>query len=380
MAKTVVSLPLPTHHLGTTRSITVHRYGSPGARPKAYVQAGLHADEIPGMLCAHHLIARLDEADRDGAIRGEVIVVPVANPIGLDQYVAGRLYGRSSLEHGQNFNRGFADLVETVIPRLDEHLGSDPAGNVAAIRSALIQGLADLRPANDLHELRRTLLGMAIDADFVFDLHCDLESLMHMYTSDELWPDAADLAAQLGCRAVMLAGDSGGDPFDEACSMPWWKLRAHFGDRFPVPTACLSATIELRGKSDVEDGNAASDADNLFRFLQRRGVIAGHPGPVPPLRCAATPLSGVDRLIAPVPGVLAYRRRIGDLVRAGEVIVDIVDPTAEDPRTARTSLTTRTSGILWSRNQTKMAVAGETVAAVAGAQPLDDRKWSLLVD
>jgi predicted deacylase len=136
----------------------------------------------------------------------------------------------------------------------------------------------------------------------------------------------------------------------------------------------------LRGKSDVEDGNAASDADNLFRFLQRRGVIAGHPGPVPPLRCAATPLSGVDRLIAPVPGVLAYRRRIGDLVQAGEVVVDIVDPTAEDPRTARTSLTTRTSGILWSRNQTKMAVAGETVAAVAGAQPLDDRKWSLLVD
>ena len=55
MAKTVVSLPLPTQHLGTTRSITVHRYGSPAARPKAYIQAGLHADEIPGMLCAHHL-------------------------------------------------------------------------------------------------------------------------------------------------------------------------------------------------------------------------------------------------------------------------------------------------------------------------------------
>ena len=380
MAKTVVALPLPTQHLGTTRTITVHRYGDPSARPKAYIQAGLHADEIPGMLSAHHLIARLDEADRQGAIRGEIIIVPVANPIGLDQYFGDRLFGRSSLEQGQNFNRGFADLVETVIPRLEDRLGSDPAGNVTLIRSALLDASAELRPANDLHELRRTLLGMAIDADFVFDLHCDLESLMHMYTSDELWPDAMDLAAQLGCRAVMLASDSGGDPFDEACSMPWCKLRSHFGDRFPVPNACLSATIELRGKSDVDDGLAASDADNLFRFLQRRGLIAGHPGPVPPLRCAATPLSGVDRLIAPVPGVLAFRRQIGDLVQAGDVIADIVDPTAEDPRTARTSLATRTSGILWSRNQTKMAVAGQTVAAIAGAKPLEDRKWSLLVD
>jgi predicted deacylase len=380
MTKTVIALPLPTQHLGTTRTVTVHRYGDPSARPKVYIQAGLHADEIPGMLSAHHLIARLDEADRQGAIRGEIIIVPVANPIGLDQYFAGRLYGRGSLEQGQNFNRGFADLVETIVPRLEDRLGSDPAGNVDLIRSALLEALAGLCPANDLQELRRTLLGMAIDADFVFDLHCDLESLMHMYTSDELWPDATDLAAQLGCRVVMLASDSGGDPFDEACSMPWWKLRARLGDRFPIPNACLSATIELRGKSDVDDGVAASDADNLFRFLQRRGLIAGHPGPVPPLRCAATPLSGVDRLIAPVPGVLAYRRQIGDLVQAGDVIADVIDPTAEDPRTARTSLTTRTSGILWSRNQTRMAVAGETVAAIAGAKPLDDRKWSLLVD
>src|SRR3954451_17165646 len=123
MAKTVVTLPLPTQHLGTTRTITVHRYGNPGARPKAYIQAGLHADEIPGMLTAHPLIKLLDEADQQGAIRGEVIVVPVANPIGLDQYFAGRLFGRSSLEQGQNFDRGLAELLESVIPRLEEGLG-----------------------------------------------------------------------------------------------------------------------------------------------------------------------------------------------------------------------------------------------------------------
>src|SRR5690349_640314 len=127
MPKTTVVLPLPAHHLGTTRSLTMHRFGAPGARPKVYVQAGLHADEIPGMLTAHHLINQLDEAERRGDIKGEILVVPVANPIGLDQYVAGRLLGRTSLEQGSNFNRGFADLVDRIAPLVEPRLGDDPA-------------------------------------------------------------------------------------------------------------------------------------------------------------------------------------------------------------------------------------------------------------
>ncbi|MEZ5600227.1 MAG: hypothetical protein R3F36_04160 [Candidatus Competibacteraceae bacterium] len=41
-------LELPAPAPGTRRALRVHRYGTPGARPKAYFQAALHADEIPG--------------------------------------------------------------------------------------------------------------------------------------------------------------------------------------------------------------------------------------------------------------------------------------------------------------------------------------------
>jgi len=67
MSKSVTRIPLPSPSLGTSRAVTVHRYGQPGARPKAYVQAGLHADELPGMLAAHHLLRRLDALDAAGA-------------------------------------------------------------------------------------------------------------------------------------------------------------------------------------------------------------------------------------------------------------------------------------------------------------------------
>jgi len=82
-------LQLPTPAPGTQRTLEVLRFGTPGARPKAYVQAALHADEIPGLLVQHKLVRKLLAAERDLMITGEIVVVPVANPIGSDQHLLG---------------------------------------------------------------------------------------------------------------------------------------------------------------------------------------------------------------------------------------------------------------------------------------------------
>ncbi len=87
MTHRIERLPLGAGTPGTAREVMLHRFGSPGARPKAYFQAAIHADEIPALLAAHHLVQRLMAAEADGAVRGEVVVVPFANPIGLDQQV-----------------------------------------------------------------------------------------------------------------------------------------------------------------------------------------------------------------------------------------------------------------------------------------------------
>src|SRR5262249_61157541 len=85
------------------------RWGPRGARPKAYLHASLHADEIPAMLVLHHLIRLLDEADRAGAIKGDIVVVPMANPIGVAQVINTRHVGRYELAGGGNFNRNWPD-------------------------------------------------------------------------------------------------------------------------------------------------------------------------------------------------------------------------------------------------------------------------------
>ena len=120
MPRQVERIALPAMSLGTGRELVVHRYGRPGARPKAYLQAALHADELPGGLVLHHLIRRLDEADAANRIRGEIILVPVANPVGLGQVVGGRHAGRLELDSGENFNRYYPDLAAAITPDIGD--------------------------------------------------------------------------------------------------------------------------------------------------------------------------------------------------------------------------------------------------------------------
>lgn len=376
MPKSVIELPLAHSPLGTGRTLATHRYGLPGARPKVYVQAGLHASEIPPMLVADRLIALLDEAEAKGEIKGEIIVVPFCNPIGLGQVVQGELLGRFALDGSGNFNRGFPDLAPQVARRLKGALGPDAGTNVALIRKALHDAATALSPDNPVDALRATLLRLAIDSDIVLDLHCDNESVMHLYTGTELWPAAADLAAETGALAVLLAEVSGGDPFDEACSGVWWRLRDILGeDGAPIPAACLAATIEYRGRADVAPDLAEADAEALVRFLRRRRVLSGDPGPLPEALCEATPLAGVERLTAPVAGVLAFHRRPGDRVRAGDLVAEVVVPGR-----SRHPLHAGADGILYSRPIIKLAAAGEDIAAIAGARALKGAGAHLLTD
>lgn len=380
MSKRIDRIDLPSMSPGTNRHLKVHRYGKAGARPKAYIQASLHADEIPGMMAAHHLLQRLDEADRRGEITGEIIVVPVANPIGLGQVINGTQTGRYDLRGGGNFNRHWPDLFEGLVTATAGKLGKDVAGNVAIIRQAMGAILDNMRADSEFPALRLALSRLAYDADFVLDLHCDDDSEVHLFLIPENWPDAQDLAALIGAEAVLLAADSGGASFDETFSTPWVKLQEAVGRAIPVPAACVSGTIEFRGQADVFDDIGIADATALFTFLQKRGAIAGQVGDIPPARCDATMLDACDVVRAPAAGILAYRVALGQQLRAGDVIADVIDPLADDQAKARTEIRCQTDGRMLSRKLLKLVVTGESIAKVVGSKQLAYRQGLLLED
>jgi predicted deacylase len=382
MTRQTETLPLPSPAPGTTRSLLVHRWGTSvaagGTGPKAYLQASLHADELPGQLVLHHLIPLLDAAEAAGAITGEIVVVPFANPIGYAQMGMARHLGRHDAETLGNFNRHYPALVERVAARLASTLDQDGAANVRRIRAALLAEIAALEPRAEVDHLRRQLYALAADADIVLDLHCDDRGLMYLYVGAHVWPDAADLSAQLGCHAAILADDSGGEPFDETLGGIFWRLRQYF-PALPIPSACLSATLELRGQGDVDDVLAAGDARNLFAFLQRRGLIAGDPGPLPMALCPGTPIEAVDVVESPGAGVIVWQRRLGERVRRGDVVAEIMDPTAA-PGTPRAQAIAGTDGLLFTTVLHPLARPGLKIAKIVGTEILAHRTGYLLED
>jgi len=377
LTKTIEEHQLPAACMGNQRTLTVIRYGDNTAGKKAYIQAGLHADEAPGFVVMHHLINLLDRADTDQEIDGEIVLVPVANPIGVSQWRDDRLQGRFDFHNSINFNRNHLDITDQIAEKIADQLKKTPDENVALIREATAHVLRSLEPKDEAEHLKHLLLSLSHDADIVLDLHCDYQAVLHIYMGTPLWPEAADLSAQLGAEVTLLARVSGGNPYDEACSRIWWELADRF-PTYPIPPACLAATVELRGLSDVSHEHGVQDAGNIFLFLQRRGFIRGKAPEIPPLLNEATPLKGVEHVTAPAPGVVVFLKEPCDRVETGAVIAEIVNPLESETAGRIVQVKSSTAGILFSRNVDRYARPGRILAKIAGEKPLKGKGENLL--
>jgi uncharacterized protein len=354
---------------GTTRNLTVYRFGDVRERPQLYVQSSLHADEIPGMLVAVHLCNRLEALEREGRVRGHVVVVPCANPIGLSQSVQGSAFGRFAFADGTNFNRHFPDLTRGAAARVLGRLDKNAEQNIALVRDALKQELAATQANTELSALKQALLRLAFDADFVLDLHCDGESVSHVYTATWLAAQCKPLAALLGAEALLTAEVSGDNPFDEATSRPWAELARMFPE-YPIPSSCFSATIELRGEADVSDSLAAKDAEAIIDFAILNRIVDGASPVIPTGKCAATPLAGVLPIVAPSAGIVVFTKTPGDRIGAGEEVARIVDPLTRESM----SLKSEIAGVMYARIGSRYAIAGQRVAKVAGTNAVRSGK------
>ena len=356
--------PLLSTYLGTEREIISFHYGDAKSGQKIYIQASLHADELPGMLVAHHLRIKFAELEVAGKINGEIVVVPVANPVGLSQTLLHSQVGRFEMATGENFNRHYPAMYPGIADSVESRLTADADCNARVVREAMLQQIDKLDPRTELDSMRRVLMRLSCDADVVLDLHCDSDAVLHLYTGTPLWPQCEPLARYMGAYATLLATESGDNPFDEACSQTWWQLADHFKDRFPIPMSCLSVTVELRSQTDVNHVLAMQDAENIIAFLTYRGVISGVPPPLPKLKFAATPLAGSEAIESPVSGMVAFLKKPGDWIQSGDAVAEVINPLTSEIST----LVSHTDGVLYACENRYFATARMRLAKVAGAK------------
>jgi len=356
--------PLTSPAIGTNREVVSFHYGEASTGKKIYIQAALHADEAPGLLVAHYLRAQFAQLESEQKLNCEVVLVPVANPIGLAQWLDHTHIGRFELSTAENFNRHYPDIADAVANLIADKLNDDAAHNQRVIREAMRTALHQLTPKTELASLRHTLFTLAADANIMLDLHCDAEAKLHLYTGSPLWPMVEPLARYTGAVATLLETTSGDNPFDEACSRTWWLMQQKFADK-PIPLGGVSVTVELRGSADVSHANAIKDAQAIVNYLTHQGYINLPAPPLPQLVAEATPLAGSEAIESPVSGVVSFLRELGETIKVGEAVVDITNPITGET----TVLSATTEGILYARENRRFAHAGMRLCKIAGNVP-----------
>ncbi|HEN3577822.1 TPA: succinylglutamate desuccinylase/aspartoacylase family protein [Yersinia enterocolitica] len=353
---------LPEHALSGQRQLTSFHFGQPGVGEKIYLQAGLHADELPGMLVLHYLKRLLSQAERRGEIQSEIIIVPIANPPGMAQVLLNSGIGRFDLVSGRNFNRDFPDLAKLVSQPPGAAASSEKETTPQQIRRAMVDALQDLPALSEVDALRQHLLMLACDADLVLDLHCDDRAILHLY-ADPAWRTSVDVLAQfLHIDTVLLSQDSGGGSFDEACGLPWHRLAAHYPNLAP---ACMAVTVELRGQQDVSHPQASADAEHIYQYLQYRGAIAGVVPEIPQREVVMLPFSAGEIVKAPASGLLLLLRQPGEWVTKDDVVAEIIDPITDTVKAVRA----KAGGIIYACRRAPFVTLGAEVMKIAGKTP-----------
>jgi predicted deacylase len=343
------------------RKLTVHEYGS-GPR-KAYLQAGLHADEWPGLLTLQHLMTRLDALEKAGDILQRIVIVPYANPVGMNQRLFGKFPGRFDATTGQNFNRGMSLSTGAITHRIGHLLDEDAQQNDLRMRSALCQLVSEKSAGYEIEALHKALLSQSIDAHLMLDLHCDDNALPHVFYGDHQ-PKTGQLLSDCLGFAIRLEEDVRGTvAFDGTHTQPLVTLAENTGK--PFAEACFAATVELRGQKDVSDELARRDAEGLLAFLELQGFIANSEAKAQPQEgdTLSINVDQVKVISAPTNGLVVYHRALGDWVAAGDTLAEIV--LLDSNRPERVTVAAPTSGRLFSQTHTFLASPGSSIGMIA---------------
>ena len=364
---------------GRSTQLIYYRIGPDNAEPKVYLQAAVHADEQPGILILHHLLRLLSDADAAGELKAQFVLMPMVNPLGMGDIEFGQHQGRYNRNSGVNHNRQWPDLYASIDTDMGDKLGQNAAENIITVRQAVRDWVENLPQITAQQQWRQAIMSEACDADYVFDVHCDDDALIHIFSIPQLAENMQQLADHTGAAATLLAEDSGGGSFDEIWPAIWLKLAREFPDK-DIPLPVKSCTLEFRGQFDTFDALNHRDAKNLYGYFQGEGLITGSSTGDKGQAAAATDLRATEYLRADKAGLLVYCVELGERVKKGDKIADLLHLDGDEAFIGRTPILAGTDGLVLSRRTTKYVWRNATVAKIVGNENLDSRGEYLLGD
>ncbi|GAA0787646.1 MULTISPECIES: succinylglutamate desuccinylase/aspartoacylase family protein [Pseudomonadati] len=294
--------------------------GTDSTAPAVYVQANVHGAEVQGNAVIYQLMSMLENCQ----VLGDIVLAPLANPLGINQKSGEFTLGRFDPITGVNWNREYLDHKVDVAAWYFEHQSLSDAQLIQAYKSMLVEAceskLQQPWGITTGHRLAVSLQSLAHRADIVLDLHTGPKSCKHLYCPEYDMRSARFFSIPYS----LIIPNSFGGAMDEAAFCPWWQLTeyaASQGRHFTVPVAAF--TLELASQERIDMADALVDAKGIMAYLSHRGVIKEviQPAEMPRYACY---LKDYKKFHAPQSGMVEYCATVGQPLLAGQTLVNML--------------------------------------------------------
>ncbi|TAE58623.1 MAG: succinylglutamate desuccinylase [Nostocales cyanobacterium] len=339
MLPIIETIPLRQMASGDILNLQVYKFinlKSIGDHPgkKVYIQSNLHGSEISGNAVIYQLIEFLSNINDDN-LWGEIWLVPLCNPMGVNERAQHFSPGRFCVYEGKDWNRIFwdfakenYDLLAFAQSQLDFDLDTVRKNYLAEIKSGFLQKSSKINSQAGLpftEIFRYQLQSLCLDADYVIDLHsANNQGLDYVY----YFPNREDAAKNFLLDYGILLDEYDGDAFDEAFIKPWLALESAFASlgknvRFDVE----AWTLELGSGMQIKADSVNKGVLGIKNYLVQKGVLQIPDLIIPESKSEEmlfVSSSKRKKYCATVGGMIKSRVKLGTVVKAGDWLYEII--------------------------------------------------------
>jgi len=312
---------------GAALTVPVYRLKGDKNAPSVYIQANMHGAEVQG----NAVIFQLLELLKNTEIKGDLTLVPYANPVGCNHKNGEYTLGRFDPITGMNWNRMYHFDEDMIKPFVRESIGKDDLTIEDNFKKLMIDSIEQKLDHNIFglttgQRIAYQLQRLAHQADYVLDLHTGPISSKHLYCPEY----AKESAKYFDIPHTLLIPNSFDGALDEATFCPWWYLQDAFselGIKFSISSKTLnkeSFTVELGSQEQIDLDVALEDAMSIMNYLHYKKVIAAPQYQPKEMTRYACYLKDYKAFYSPMGGMVDYLAEFGKPLPAGEPLARIL--------------------------------------------------------
>ncbi len=344
MLPIIETIPIVQLASGDRLFIQVYKFIGDNPGPKAYIQSNLHGAEIAGNAVIHQLIEFLQGVDAS-QITGEIWLVPVCNPLGINQRSQHFSSGRYHSYDGKDWNRIFWDYEKEATDIHDfaySLINVDPEEIEEYYRQIILEKFhqlqKDINAASGVpfvEQYRYKLQSLSLDANYVIDCHSSTnQGLDYLYC----FHSREESAKAFLLDYAILMTEYDGDAFDEAGMKPWLALENSLAKQGkPIQFDVESWTLELGTGMQMNPQSVTKGVRGIQNYLAKKGMLDIPGFPLPETEFHPVIFIRKDRIrkyYATAGGMIQKQLPLGTVVQTGDCLYQLLsfDKTGKPPK------------------------------------------------